>query len=273
VALCAQDGRMDGATRAGAWARRVAALTLVAASAVSWPAVAYAQDPRANAATGLVARIDPLVPGPNGELPDGWVDTQWGALGPVDVSLVEGVRRADLWEGEAGQLAVAKGASARVREIGAIISNQHLKELDPLTLKVGEQLGVALPNEPSEEQESWLVQMRQNSGEAFDDIFVTRLRAAHAKVFSLIATVRANTRNSLMRSFAQTANRYVDGHISMLDSTNLVEFNALPTPNVPAGRPLGSPVAAGLSPMVIWAILFAAVVAGVAVSVRIVRPR
>ena len=260
MAFCGQGGR--SAARAGTWIGRVAALTLVAVLAGSWPTAGWAAPAR-----------DPLIPGPNGELPDGWVNTQWGALGPVDVSLVVGVRRADLWEGQAGKMAVEKGASARVREIGAVISGQHLNELDPLTLKVGAQLGIELPNEPSDEQQDWLDEMRDNTGAIFDDIFVTRLRAAHAKVFALIATVRANTRNSVMRSFAQTANKYVDGHISMLDSTNLVAFNALPTPAAAPNRPLGSPVAATIDPMVIWMILFVAVIAGVATGVRIIRPR
>jgi hypothetical protein len=283
VAVCGQDHEVTARTRAC----RVAVLVVAATSALLWPAASWAapaqdrpalareggapaQDRPALAREG-VARVDPLIPGPNGEMPDGWVQTQWGALGPVDVALVEGVRRANLWEGPAGQMAVAKGGSPRVREIGATISGQHVKELDPLTLKVGEQLNIPLPNQPSDEQLGWLAEMQQRSGTEFDLVFVHRLRVAHAKVFALIATVRANTRNSIMRTFAQTANKYVDGHLSLLDSTNLVEFNALPTPVlVPPTRSI---LNEGIHTPVLYAILIIAAVAGAAGAVRIIRPR
>jgi predicted outer membrane protein len=243
---------------------------LAVGASVLWSGASWAARPGE-------ARMDPLVPGPNGELPAGWVQTEWGAFGPVDRSLVEGVRRADLWEGQAGKMAVAKGESQRVKEIGGIISGQHLQELDPLVLKVGSQLGIAVPDQPSAEQQGWLDEMQNAEGAEFDQIFVARLRAAHAKVFSLIATVRANTRNSVMRTFAQTANKYVDGHIQLLDSTNLVAFNALPTPAaaVAAAAVSSRTVSSegGLPVAVIWLILAIALAAGAVTAVRVVKPR
>jgi predicted outer membrane protein len=233
---------------------------------------------QAAAAAPVVAAREPIV-GPNGELPEGWTNTQWGPLGPVDIALIEGVRRADLWEGPAGRMAVEKGFSDRVRQIGETISHQHTNELDPVVLDLAGKLGLQLPDTPSDEQNQWLAEMVAANGPEFDQVFVDRLRAAHGKVFQLIAQVRANTRNSLVRKFAQTANKYVDGHISLLDSTNLVAWELLPTPVAPpaaAKLPGSGPpasVSGGLSPAVIWAVLIVALIAGAMTTGRILRPR
>ncbi|MYV92272.1 hypothetical protein GT350_18860, partial [Streptomyces sp. SID1034] len=57
------------------------------------------------------------------------------------------------------------------------------------------------------------------------------LRAAHGKVFALVAQVRATTRNSLVRDLANDANRTVLDHMTMLEATGLVDFDALATPS------------------------------------------
>ena len=246
-----------------------------------WPA---SRAPAAVPGPVRLAGATPVAPGPNGELPAGWVNTQWGPLGPAGRLLVENVRRANLWEGIAGRMAAEKGSSTRVREIGAMISTQHTRELEPETARVGGQLRITLPTEPNADQQSWLGEMERASGPEFDRVFVARLRSAHAKVFQLIATVRANTRNSMVRQYAQTANRYVDGHIAMLDSTGLVQFNTLETPAVPkpAAAPRKErtdplqPVSAqngGPATVVIWLLLLTAGVGAVITTFRLARPR
>lgn len=221
-------------------------------------------------AIGVFA-VTPAAAAPEGDLPPGWSNTQWGPFSPADRALVEGVRRADLWEGPAGAMAVAKGTNPRVREIGAIIGKQHTNELDPEVLKIAGQLGISIPSQPNEDQFAWLAEMEQSSGAQFDAVFVDRLRLAHSKVFQLIATVRANTRNSLIRAFAITANKYVDNHMNFLDSTGLVRYELLPTPAAPA--PTGPQPGNGTSNVIIWVVLAVAIVAGGATTARVVRSR
>ena len=272
-----RSGQEPGADRVRATrsvpVRRTVGL-LVALAAGFAPVVLWAASPASAA-----PRVDTALPAANGKLPAGWIDTKWGPFGPGDRALVEGVRRADLWEGPAGQMAVQKGENARVKEIGAIISRQHVSELDPEVLKVGSQLGIALPSQPNADQQTWLGEMESTTGAAFDRVFVDRLRLAHSKVFALIASVRANTRNSVVREFAQTANKYVDNHMKLLDSTGIVEFDLLPTPipPPPAANPVASRLLPGaqgrVNPTIIWIVLIVAAVAGGVATVRFVKPR
>jgi predicted outer membrane protein len=218
-----------------------------------------------------------------------WIETKWGPLGPVDKELLAGVRRAGLWETPAGQMAMEKGGAQRVKQIGKSISQEHV-DLDGIVRGEASKVAYTLPNQPNADQQKWLKEMEEATpGAEFDKVFVERLRAAHGKVYSLIASVRAGTRNSLMREFAETCETYVQRHMGYLESTGLVNFDSLPAPvglapatkapqagtqqNDAAG-PLINPASStsgGLSPYVIWAVLIAAAIAGGLATLRVLR--
>lgn len=210
--------------------------------------------------------------------------------GPVtnaDRDLLVKVRLAGLWEMPAGRMAAEKGASPRVREIGAEIAKQH-EELDRLTVEAAKRLNVPLPDKPNSEQQGWLQEMQRASGAEFDQIFVDRLRAAHGTVFPTIATVRAGTRNDVVRELASSANNFVLNHLNLLESTGLVDYGSLPLPqgggvpvvpqpdsalfSGPDARP-GIAAVTGMSSTVIWIILAVALAAGGYSMVRLLRPR
>ncbi|SDY45903.1 Predicted outer membrane protein [Micromonospora pattaloongensis] len=206
-----------------------------------------------------------------------------GPLTSADQDLLVKVRLAGLWEMPAGQMAAEKGSNKRVREIGAEIAKQHA-ELDRLTVVAAGKLGVPLPDEPNTDQRFWLREMTEASGPQFDTIFVDRLRAAHGKVFPAIANVRAGTRNDVVRELAQAANGFVLNHLTMLESTGLVDYEGLPRPAGPAGAvytndgtllegAVARANADGINASIITIVLAAAVVAGVIATFRVIRSR
>lgn len=162
----------------------------------------------------------------------GWTQTQWGPLGPADRDLLSRVRQAGLWETPTGQQAEQQASSPAVREVGKHIATEHT-ELDVQVRKVADQLGVMLPNSPSATQQGWMTEISAASGSDFDRVFIQRLREGHGIVLGILAQVRAGTRNSLMRAFADTGEQYVRRHIGYLESTGLVDYSALPAPPGP----------------------------------------
>ncbi len=64
-------------------------------------------------------------------------------------------------------------------------------------------------------------------GAEYDWQFANLLRLAHGKVFSVVAQVRASTRNTLVRELADDANTTVLDHITVLEATGYVDFDAL----------------------------------------------
>jgi predicted outer membrane protein len=197
-----------------------------------------------------------------------------GPIGPADRDLLVKVRLAGLWEMPAGQMAVDKGTRPRVREIGEMIAAQH-HALDELVLQAAATLRVELPSQANADQLGWLAEMERANGDEFDQVFVDRLRAAHGKIFPVIGEVRAGTRNDVVRDLAQQANAYVLNHISLLESTGLVDWNRLPLPPEPVQPALVGQglVKSGVDPFVIWLMLAVAVVAGASTMLRVVRLR
>ncbi len=166
------------------------------------------------------------------------VATQWGPLSATDRDLLVKVRLAGLWELPAGQQAIERAPSEAIKEAGDHLVVGHT-DLDKRARTVAAQLGVPLPNQPTEQQQGWLRELSAASGQEYERKFANILRSAHGKVFSLIAQVRHTTRNSLIRQLASDSNQTVLDHITMLEATGLVDFDALA--NEAAGTATASP--------------------------------
>jgi putative membrane protein len=210
-----------------------------------------------------------------------------GAVTAADKDFIIRVRLAGLWEIPASNMAQTKSDDPRIVEIGKSIGAQHVV-LDQMDRDAAKQLGIDLPNQPNSDQQYWLSEMHNAATPAaFDQIYIDRLRAAHGKIFPAIATIRASTRNDTVRKVAQAANQFVMTHMSLLESSNIVDYGALPTapaPVVTGKGPVpvdGQMVAAassnhglpGVSTTVVLLVLAAALVAGVLTTMRIVRSR
>lgn len=154
------------------------------------------------------------------------VSTRFGPLSALDREFLTKVRLAGLWELPAGRQAQERGTTEAVR-----IAGRHLIEghtfLDERVRDVASRLRFELPNQPSERQREWLSTMNAAQGTDFDHEFANLLRMAHGKVFSVVAQVRASTRNSLVRTLADDANTTVLDHIQVLEATGYVDFDAL----------------------------------------------
>jgi putative membrane protein len=155
-----------------------------------------------------------------------------------DNELLVTVAQTSLWETQAGQLAQDQAASQAVRDLGARITKEH-EQLGTDTRELAGQLGVSLPTEPTEEQQSWLSELTPLWGPDFDASFVRLLRDADRKVLASIKA-GADTGNGAVRSFASKASGLLDKHVTLLNGTGLVDASAAPeqpAPVAPAAAP------------------------------------
>ena len=188
-------------------------------------------------------------------------------LNVADLTLLNGVRQAGLWEIPAGQMAAQKGTTAKVRQVGQMIANQHV-QLDQLTVDAANKLGATLPATPTAQQQGFLTQLQAAKGIQFDQMFVTFLRGTHGFIFPVISAVRASTHNEIVRQLAAQASIFVMHHMQMLESTGLVQYAQLPPAAMSADQdlyangPAQASVGAGppVSSTVLW--LLAGGVAG-----------
>ncbi|WP_338702739.1 DUF4142 domain-containing protein [Streptomyces sp. Q6] len=156
----------------------------------------------------------------------GTVATQWGPLSAADRDLVVKVRLAGLWEIPAGQQAMERAPTQAIRDAGDHLIVGHT-DLDQRVRSVAAKLGVELPNQPNPQQQGWLKELTAATGKDYERKFANLLRNAHGKVFAAIAQVRHTTRNTLVRELATDANQTVLDHITMLENTGDVDFDAI----------------------------------------------
>ncbi|KUL22842.1 hypothetical protein ADL15_47385 [Actinoplanes awajinensis subsp. mycoplanecinus] len=201
-------------------------------------------------------------------------------LNAADMLLFNGVRQAGLWEIPAGQMAADRGSGDKVRNVGTMIAEQHV-QLDQLVVDAANQLGASIPSTPTAEQQGWLTEMQNASGARFDQIFVTRLRAAHGKIFPVIGAVRASTRNPVVRKLADQANVFVMNHMQMLESTGMVQYEKLPPAALPPAQDTSglaiaeanTGIAPPVSMLTLWIVVLLAVGVGGITGLRVLRGR
>jgi len=153
--------------------------------------------------------------------------TRFGLIDDVDRLFLIKVREAGLWERPSCLRAQTQAESARLKDICQTLAADH-QQLDQENSNVARALDVGLPDQPNADQQAWMREFWSMRGHEFDVSAVHWLRFAHGGVFAAIASVRAGTRNELMRLFAERANAMVNKHMALLESTGLVQYDALP---------------------------------------------
>lgn len=211
-----------------------------------------------------------------GALPDGWTMTESGPLGPADRDLLVRVRLARLWAAPLAQQAQERASSGRVRQVGARLAADHLA-LDEQVRRAARRLRVELPSRPNTEQRNWMTELSGRRGAEYDRSLVTQLRAAYGDVLTSVAAVRSGTRNDTVRALAQSTLTLVMKHMSMLESSGIVDYpkpSEPPAPTQPAPAAVAVPVdRGGVAAPVGWLVLVAALVVGVLTAARAVRTR
>jgi putative membrane protein len=153
--------------------------------------------------------------------------TRFGPVDDMDRLFLVKVRQAGLWERPTCLRAQDQAESPRLKEICQTLASDHA-QLDEEDRFIATQLGVALPDQPSLDQQGWMREFWDLKGHEFDVDSVRWLRFAHGVVYGAIATIRTGTRNEMMRLFAERASTMVNKHMSLLESTGLVQYDALP---------------------------------------------
>ncbi|MDX8147860.1 DUF4142 domain-containing protein [Lentzea sp. BCCO 10_0061] len=159
------------------------------------------------------------------DLGPGYVQTQFGPMGPAGRDLLQKVALAGLWEGPAGRMGLDKSANPKVREAGRHLIEGHA-DLDRRTVELARTLNVQLPTRPNESQQGWLDEMTAAPARSpeFDRVFANRLRAAHGVVYKFLASVRTGTRNTAIRDYAKVCMDTVLDHMTVLEATGMVDF-------------------------------------------------
>ena len=165
----------------------------------------------------------------------GEVATEWGPLSPSDRDMLIKLRQADLFDGPCGDQAGQRALASSVRRAGNRLGQTHA-QLDAQLLATANQLGVALPNQPSDQQSVWRNAIASAPATSYDASFVNLLRAAYGELLPQIEGVRSGTQNQLIRHLAITASARIEGNMQSLERTGEVNYALLAPSTAPAAR-------------------------------------
>ncbi|MFE6617444.1 DUF4142 domain-containing protein [Amycolatopsis sp. NPDC057786] len=194
-------------------------------------------------------------------------------LSAADKNLIVNVKLAGLWEMPAGMWAQERGKSKRTREVGRTLMIDHGR-LDTATHAIADRFGIALPSEPSDQQSAWLGEMKAARDDSeFDRVFANRLRYAHGILFPVIAQVRAGTRNDVVRDYATTANQAVLRHMTLLESTGVVDQSLMPEAPVPQSNSANAAMDVGFGDLALGLLLAVVLGGGLFFAVRTLRAK
>ncbi|MGP4050533.1 DUF4142 domain-containing protein [Streptomyces sp. 2A115] len=151
-------------------------------------------------------------------------NTRYGPLTEADRDFVVKVRAAGLWEHPLGLMSMERGTTPAMKEAGEHLVVGHAR-LDATCRKIAPELGITLPNQASPQQQQFVATVDGSTGKQFDTNAVSIMRVTHGQIFPTIAKIRATTKNSLIRQLADQANDTVLDHMTVLEKTELVNFD------------------------------------------------
>ncbi|MGW6734007.1 DUF4142 domain-containing protein [Streptomyces sp. NPDC055013] len=152
-------------------------------------------------------------------------NTQYGPLTEADRDFVVKVRAAGLWEHPLGMMAMERGTTPEMKEAGRHLVVGHAR-LDLACRKLASELNITLPNQASPQQQQFVATVDSKTGKEFDATGVAIMRVTHGQIFPPIAKIRGTTQNSLVRQLADLANDTVLDHMTILEKTGMVNFDA-----------------------------------------------
>ncbi|WP_369274050.1 DUF4142 domain-containing protein [Streptomyces sp. R11] len=152
-------------------------------------------------------------------------NTQYGPLTEADRDFVVKVRAAGLWEHPLGMMAMERGTTPEMKEAGEHLVVGHAR-LDLACRKLASELNITLPNQASPQQQQFVATVDSKTGKEFDATGVAIMRVTHGQIFPAIAKIRGTTQNSLVRQLADLANDTVLDHMTVLEKTGMVNFDA-----------------------------------------------
>ncbi|GAA4568626.1 DUF4142 domain-containing protein [Planotetraspora kaengkrachanensis] len=134
-----------------------------------------------------------------------------------DRTFLLAAHQGNLAEIKAGQVAQKQATTEAVRDMGARLIRDH-KALDDDGGRVADQVGVALPDEPSDEQQVALEQVSGKKGAEFDRAWVASQITGHRKTLTAVATELSNGSSEQVKRLARDAKPVVQEHLDLLES-------------------------------------------------------
>lgn len=162
------------------------------------------------AADGAMTDGNMMADGQPGAMAAG--DTMAGENVPTD-AYVTRAAMSDMYEIEAGKLAVKNGESAETRRFGQMMVNDHTKSSEDMKSVLASAMpNVTPPARLDAEHQQMIDRLKAANGAAFDREYQTQQMMAHRKALALHEGYAANGDNTELKAFAQKVTPVIRKH-------------------------------------------------------------
>ncbi len=122
-------------------------------------------------------------------------------------------------EVEAGQMAVTRGTSPQIKQLGQMMVTDHTQANDQLS-QIAQQAGVALPTQPTAAQHREAQSLSGLSGSQFDAAFARQEVQDHRKAIAQFQTEAKSGHDPALKTFAQQTIPVLQKHLRMAESAS-----------------------------------------------------
>jgi putative membrane protein len=137
-------------------------------------------------------------------------------MSPQDEHFVADAAQTNIAEVNAGHLAVQKGTSPAIKQLGQTLITDHTRAEDQLQ-QIAQQKGLQLPDTPNQEQQAMAKRLsRAKQGRAgFDTAFAKDMVEGHQKAVSEFKQEAQTTKDPALRSYAENTLPVLQKHLQM----------------------------------------------------------
>jgi putative membrane protein len=139
-----------------------------------------------------------------------------GALPSVDADFVRSAAQANQAEIEMGRLAVQKGSTPEIRQLGQTMIDDHSKVGDQLR-GVAHRENFTLPTRLTFDQRSIVERLNGLEGAEFDRAYVDQMKINHQSAISLFQNEADNGINPRVKNFARVTLPSLHHHQEMVN--------------------------------------------------------
>jgi putative membrane protein len=137
-----------------------------------------------------------------------------GQPSPIDKMFVKKALQGGLAEVQLGQLTLQKSNNEQVKQFAQKMIDDHTRMGDQMK-PVAQQVGVAVPTEPSKKDKATMAKMQALSGSAYDQAYIKDMVKDHKQDLSDFQAEASSGHDSAVKDAASQGSQIISQHLQM----------------------------------------------------------
>ena len=173
-----------------------------------------AQNPGSPGSAGPAGQTAGQTPGQNSTMDSPTNGMQAGQTSPMDKMFVAKAMQGSVAEIQLGQLTLQKSDNQQVKQFAQRMIDDHTRLNDQMK-PVAQQLGVAVPDQPSKKDRNTMAKLQALSGSAYDQAYIKDMVKDHKQDLSQFQMEASSGQDQTVRDAAAQGSKVIAQHLQM----------------------------------------------------------